>query len=213
MTWVVTNILGGNMDGTTTVPENIPGELLVTEDSTGYFVHDVSGYDAGTQITFNYHYTMDGDKPGVEWKWEVLTDTLDVPACEEGPTKVAAVNGKFSDPCGSAFNLAFKPARTDGVEYYTTREGNTLTAHARVLDKENFELTNPDWAQSMTDALTHCSVNDDDDADEGYPAESPTGDAADGVGANSDLATSIGGLLIVAFMVLATKRRPNTSLH
>ncbi len=68
------------------------------------------------------------------------------------------MNGTFDDPCGPDFNLKFKAAVTEGVEYTQTRTGNTITVTAKVTDSAKYVLTNPTWSQTATDKLEACPV-------------------------------------------------------
>ena len=75
---------------------------------------------------------------------------------QEDKTKVTAVNGTFSDKCGTAFNLTFAPAVTEGVTYNAVQTGNTVNVTATA--KQGYTLTDPNWKQSQTDQLTACPV-------------------------------------------------------
>jgi hypothetical protein len=109
----------------------------------------------GNTITVTAQVTDDSKYVLTNPNWtQSATDTLT--PCESELTQVTAVNGTFTDKCGTEYNLTFTPAVTEGVKYVEVREGNTLTVHAEVTDDSKYELTNPNWTQSKTDELVKC---------------------------------------------------------
>ncbi|MGB4957191.1 MAG: hypothetical protein WBO49_01960, partial [Candidatus Saccharimonas sp.] len=111
----------------------------------------------GNTVTVTAEVTDAGKYELTNPDWtQSKTDGLE--ACPVVKIKVTAVNGVFTDLCGSEYNVTFKAAVTEGVEYVQVREGNTLKVTAKVTDSAKYELTNPDWTQSKTDGLEACPV-------------------------------------------------------